>query len=376
MLSLRIASRFLRTSPAQTALIIAGIAVGIAVQIFVGSLITSLQTDLIETTVGSSPHITLTAQDGGALPDADSIAGRIEKSEPLATSAVAVRTFSAISAGDSESGPLSLTGGDAAGLDTIYGLSSRIVQGRYSLEPGDILVGTGFATSRDVDAGDSIELLAPDGSARSFVVSGVFDLGAAAANERVAFVDPATAADVLGMNDGEYSAVYLQLTDVFASAEVAQRLASDLDVEAVDWQSQNSELLAGLQAQSGSSALIQAFVLVAVALGIASTLAISAVQKTRQIGILKAMGMGDGSAGLIFLWQAAILGAGGSLAGLGLGWLLIAGFGLAPVPFSIRIEPGFAAISACVGVLVALASAIIPTRKTSRLDPIEVIQSG
>jgi ABC-type lipoprotein release transport system permease subunit len=62
----------------------------------------------------------------------------------------------------------------------------------------------------------------------------------------------------------------------------------------VDWQDENEELLSGLAAQSGSSFMIQAFVLVAVALGIASTLAISAVQKTSQIGILKAMGMTDG----------------------------------------------------------------------------------
>lgn len=376
MLSLRIASRFLRMSPAQTGLIVAGIAVGIAVQIFVGSLITSLQADLIDTTVGSSPHVTLTASDAGPVAGAQQIAGRIEKSEPLASSAVAVRTFSAISVEGDDSVPLSVTGGDSTGLDIIYGLSTRVVRGDYSLEAGEILVGTGFAESRDADAGDTIELLTPDGTARSFVVSGIFDLGAAAANERVAFVDPATAAEVLSMSDGEYSAVYVKLTDVFASADVAQRLTEELDVEAVDWQSQSSELLTGLQAQSGSSALIQVFVLVAVALGIASTLAISAVQKTRQIGILKAMGMGDAQAGLIFLWQAAILGVGGSLAGLGLGWLLIAGFGMAPVPFSIRIEPGFAAISACVGALVALASSIIPIRKTSRLDPIEVIQSG
>ncbi|MDP2401895.1 MAG: ABC transporter permease, partial [Actinomycetota bacterium] len=65
MLPLRIAARFLRTSPGQSLLIIAGIGVGIAVQIFVGSLITSLQASLVDQTIGSSPHITLTAPDEG-----------------------------------------------------------------------------------------------------------------------------------------------------------------------------------------------------------------------------------------------------------------------------------------------------------------------
>jgi lipoprotein-releasing system permease protein len=107
----------------------------------------------------------------------------------------------------------------------------------------------------------------------------------------------------------------------------------------VDWQDENEELLSGLAAQSGSSLMIQAFVLVAVALGIASTLAISAVQKTRQIGILKAMGMTDGAAGRIFLLQAAILGVAGVTAGIALGYLLIWGFSFAPVDFSVRPSP-------------------------------------
>ncbi len=86
--------------------------------------------------------------------------------------------------------------------------------------------------------------------------------------------------------------------------------------------------------------------------------------------------MGDGAAGRIFLWQAALLGGGGTLSGIALGYALIWGFSLAPVPFSITPEPQFIAISGVIGISVALASSVIPIRKTSRLDPIEVIQNG
>jgi lipoprotein-releasing system permease protein len=122
--------------------------------------------------------------------------------------------------------------------------------------------------------------------------------------------------------------------------------------------------------------MIQVFVLVAVALGIASTLAISAVQKTRQIGILKAMGMTDGRAGLVFLWAAALMGGTGTLLGVGLGVLLLWGFSKGPLLFTITIQPPFVLTSAGIGIGVALLSAIIPSRRTSRLDPIEVIQGG
>ena len=96
--------------------------------------------------------------------------------------------------------------------------------------------------------------------------------------------------------------------------------------------------------------MIQAFVLVAIALGIASTLAIAAVQKTRQIGILKAMGMPDAAAGQVFLWQAALLGVAGSLGGILASFALLGLFKLAPTPFTITMQPGFVAISATIGV--------------------------
>jgi lipoprotein-releasing system permease protein len=96
----------------------------------------------------------------------------------------------------------------------------------------------------------------------------------------------------------------------------------------------------------------------------------------RQIGILKAMGLADAPAGRVFLWQAAILGAGGSLLGVLLSFLLLGLFRLAPTPFSISMQPSFVAVSALIGIGVALLSSIIPIRRTSKLDPIEVIQSG
>lgn len=375
MLSFRIAARFLKSSPGQSALIIAGIAVGIATQIFVGSLITSLQDDLIDSAVGSSPHITLTAADDDATVSGE-LAAAAAKDEPLISTAVPVRTLSAIFSSGEDSVPLSITGADAAGLDTIYKLSDRLVSGAYRLGEGEALVGAIFADKYGVAEGDTLELLLPSGSIAELEVSGVFDLGQATANERVVFIDAGSAAEALGLADDDYTAVQIQLSDVFASAEVAERLASDNDVEATEWQAENEQLLSGLSAQSGSSTMIQAFVLIAVALGIASTLAISAVQKTRQIGILKAIGMGDAAAGRIFLWQAALLGAGGTLGGIALGYGLIALFGLVPVPFSIRPEPSFIALSAAIGMTVALLSSVIPARSTSRLDPIEVIQNG
>lgn len=380
MLQLKIAMRFLRSAPAQTLLIVAGIAVGIAVQIFVGSLITSLQADLVDQTVGGSTQVTITApKDGDPVTYTDAMRQTLESEQRIAPGAIApVRTVSALFDNpDGDSAPLNLKAGNLVEIDPITGLTRRTVEGVSSLEDGEIMVGTDFAEKYGLAPGDELDLIFAGNRTVRLQVSGIFDLGSAAANERQAFVAPELARDLLGWAEDEFSAIETRLDDPFDSVDVAASLASKLDgVTVTDWQVQNADLLTALQSQGSSSYLIQAFVLIAVALGIASTLAISAVQKIRQIGILKAMGMGDRAAGRIFLFQAAILGVGGSLSGLVLGWLLIWSFSFVPVSFSITIQPAFAALSATIGIVVALVSSIIPTRSTSRLDPIEVIQGG
>jgi lipoprotein-releasing system permease protein len=88
------------------------------------------------------------------------------------------------------------------------------------------------------------------------------------------------------------------------------------------------------------------------------------------------MGMRDGGAGRIFLWQAALLGVVGAAAGVGIGVALITLFSRLGSTFAISPQWGFTAVSFAVGVVVALLSSLIPSRRTSKLDPIEVIQSG
>jgi lipoprotein-releasing system permease protein len=379
VLSLRIATRFLRTSPAQSVLIMAGIAVGIATQVFVGSLITSLQADLVDTTVGSSPHVTITAaEEGDPVAYTDQIRSLVSGDDRVEPGAVVpVRLTSALFTEGDTNAPLSITGGELSDVDAIYSLSDRTVDGDPELGEGDIVLGVDFAEKYGLKPGDTVELVFAGNRAEELTLSAIVDLGAAAANERTAFTGPELLRDIFEWEADEYSAIQTQLQDPFDSAVVAEEWGTELSGLSVsEWQSANADLLVGLQSQSASSYMIQAFVLVAVALGIASTLAISAVQKTRQIGILKAMGLSDKRSGRIFLWQATLLGVGGTAGGVALGFALIWGFSLAPVPFSIRPEPGFIALSSAVGISVALLSSIIPIRKTSRLDPIEVIQSG
>jgi lipoprotein-releasing system permease protein len=383
MLSLRIATRFLRKSPIQSILIAAGIAVGIGVQVFLGSLITSLQSSLVDETIGNSPQLIVTAgTDGEAVPLTPQLRQTLEAQDEI-TTIVPARSFSAIFRKGAESSPLRLTGGELEQLDTIYDISGRLVAGEASLDAGEVLVGQDFADTYELQPGDRASFVLPTGEPADLTIAGVFDFGSSAANSATAFVNGGEAATVLGLSADEYSAINAQVGDVFASEEVAGSLRSNRALDGLtvtEWQEENADLLSALQSQSSSSYMIQFFVLVAVALGIASTLAISAVQKTRQIGILKAMGMKDRQSGRIFLWQALILGVSGAAAGVAGGLGLIALFTFlgrdSESLFPISPQVGFIVLSFIVGVLVAVISSFIPSRRTSKLDPIEVIQGG
>jgi lipoprotein-releasing system permease protein len=383
VLGLGIAARFLRKSPVQSILIAAGIAVGIGVQVFLGSLITSLQTSLVDQTIGNSPQLIVSAETDGDPVVYDAALKQAMESQPQITTVVPTRAFSAIFRQGAESAPLQFTGGELAELDTIYDISGRLVAGTAVLGDGDVLVGKDFADAFALKPGDTAGFVLPNGEPAELTLSGVYDFGSAAANSATAFVDGAYAATVLGLEPDQYSAIDAQVDDVFASQDVAASLQDEpalSGLEVTEWQEANADLLSALQSQSSSSYMIQFFVLVAVALGIASTLAISAVQKTRQIGILKAMGMGDRPSGRIFLWQALILGVSGAAVGVGAGLGLIGLFTFigrdSESLFPITPQVGFVAISFVVGVLVAVASSLIPSRRTSKLDPIEVIQGG
>jgi len=137
-----------------------------------------------------------------------------------------------------------------------------------------------------------------------------------------------------------------------------------------------------LQAQGSSSLMIQVFVTISVVLGIASVLAITVIQKSRQIGILKAMGVKDRTASLIFLSQGFILGILGAIGGVALGLLLtyvFSTFALDPdgnpvVP--LLIEADFIALSGLIAVVSASLASLVPARKSTKISIIEVIKNG
>jgi len=143
-----------------------------------------------------------------------------------------------------------------------------------------------------------------------------------------------------------------------------------------------AEISSKSSGQSISSLMIQIFIIVSVVIVIAAILAITVFQKSRQLGILKAMGIKDRSASLIFIYEGLIIGVIGSIAGIALGLLLLYGFSIGTSQsgnqslIDLYIDYQFIAISWVIAVLAAVIAALIPARRSLRLNPIEVIREG
>jgi lipoprotein-releasing system permease protein len=246
---------------------------------------------------------------------------------------------------------------------------------------GNAVIGVELARDLGVTAGDRIRVATAEGRDETFTVSGVFDLENKEINQRWVLVSLREAQTLLDLAGG-VSTIEVKVDRIFAADRLAARMAAATGLVAESWMSLNRQLLVGLRSQNSSRYMIQAFVVVAVGLGISSVLVVWVVQKNREIGILRAMGTRRRQVLRVFLIQGGLLGLGGWAAGALLGTALALFFaGLArnadgsatfPVALTPRLYAGTLVLSAVVG----LVAAVAPAWRASRLDPAKAIHHG
>lgn len=380
MLPFQIALRFLRSSLGQTILITLGISVGVSVQVFIGSLIGGLQNSLVDTTIGNSSQITITAEDN--ISDYDLL-----RQDILEIDGVESVSFSIDKPGtlivEDESTPILLRGLSLTYAEDIYELEDKLVSGRFPSSINEVVIGLENFNDLGLSLDETYTIDIPLVGSEEMTIVGVYDFNVSQINASWVITNLETSQSLLGLDDKVMS-LEMQVDDVFMADQISEdiegSISSDYDVS--NWIELNQELLTGLEAQGSSSLMIQVFVTISVVLGITSVLAITVIQKSRQIGILKAMGIKDRMASLIFLSQGFILGIFGAIGGVLLGLLLtymFSTFALDPdgnpvVP--LLIDPQFIAISAVVAIISASVASIIPARKSSKVSIIEVIKNG
>lgn len=392
-----IAIRFLREGKAQTLLILIGIAVGVAVIVFLSALIAGLQANIVERTLGTQAHIKveraeevnvivpppegsahLVLEDKRAqrlrsinnwqqVRDSLDSFPRVVAVSPLVTGPAFARRGDALAS-------VALMGVDARRYQRIVPIQDDIVAGQFRIEADDAVIGKQLAHDLGLRVGHKLRLDGGQGRESIVNVTGIFELGVRELDARYVFLNMKRAQSLLDL-PGAATTIDLKVDDIFDAEQIATRIARLTGLKTESWIATNSQLVNALSSQRIASRMINVFVALSVALGIASVLSVSVVQRTREIGILRAMGMRRPQVLRVFLLQGALLGLIGSLIGGLVGLGLVTAFNeFGPRLFFIPLPPVLLLAASALATLTGLLSAAVPARRASGLDPVEAIR--
>jgi lipoprotein-releasing system permease protein len=397
-----VAFRFMREGLTQTLLIVFGVALGAGVIIFMSALLAGMQANIVRRTLNFQAPIVILAPDQVARPLREDVSGGVTAQvQPRSQQLRSVDQWQKVRAEVAQvpgvvgvtpvvAGPGFARRGEATKSVTITGIEiesyfdvvavpEKIIAGRSDVGPLDIIIGIDLAKDLGTTVGDKLSLTTAGGVASTLTVIGIFDFGNKGVNARNVYVALRTAQSLLDLPGGA-SSIEVKVHDPFAAETIAQVIRAGTDLEVDSWIRTNAQFFSAMSAQILANTLIRFFVGLTVALGIASVLVVSVVQKGKEIGILRAMGTARAQVLRVFLIQGAFMGLIGALAGSLLAWgFLLLWRGVAKNPdgtplFIVVIEPSLFAI-ACVGAtLVGILAAAVPARRAARLDPAVAIR--
>jgi len=289
-------------------------------------------------------------------------------------------------------------------------LPRSIVDGKFDVSDRGLLVGTEFAHNMSLQVGDRVEIGSPSVLQKwkesnkqknapvpvlpEYEVRGIFDVGYYEYNLSFVVISLSDAQELYDLH-GSVHGLMVMLHDPYQATAAEDELALALgpDYQITSWMEENSNLLNALVVEKNVMFYLLFFIMIVAALCILSALITFVVQKTREIGMLKALGATDLQVSLVFLSQAALVGAIGDLAGYGLGMLALAyrneflhfmnrltGFELFPASIY-----GFTELPALIirrdillicgsAWLVCILGGVIPAWRAGRLKPVEALR--
>ena len=414
---LLLALRYLRPKRTFVSVItlisVVGVTLGVAVLIIVISVMSGFDAQLRDRILGFNTHIKIlprgqTMKDYAAVARIVSSNRNVKAVAPFVLGPVLVETTSAN--GESQVGAPWIRGINPRIETNISVLPDSIREGKFDVSDRGLLVGTEFARNMNLSVGDRVEIGSPsvlkkwresakkeNGAAPvlpEFEVRGIFDVGYYEYNLSIIVISLQDAQDLYGLGKDVHG-LMVMLHDPYRApaveAELAKALGPNYGIRT--WMEENSNLLNAVLVEKQVMFYLLFFIMIVAALCILSALITFVVQKTREIGMLKALGATDLQVSLLFLSQGALVGAIGDLAGYGLGMLALAyrneflhfmnrmtGFEL--FPSSIY---GFTELPALIirrdillicgsAWVVCILGGVIPAWRAGRLKPVEALR--
>jgi lipoprotein-releasing system permease protein len=411
-LELQIAWRYLRSRRGSKLLslisiiAIGGVLVGVSALIVIIGVMNGLQHDLREKILVGSPDIrVLTYGEDLRITDWPAVLEKVRKQPGVVTAAPFVLTEALMTAGHDYAGGVYVVGlqPQARGVPDVTTIRSHTTQGDFRFASTDghhrgVVLGKLLALRFNKWAGDSINLLSAGRGkmnpvtggfvprVETFEVTGIVSTGMYEYDNSYAFVALDKAQSLADLGEG-VTGIEVKTADRWQAATVASRLVAALGwpYRTVDWEEQNHSLFQALKLEKLGMGVILLLIVLVAAFNIVSTLTMVVADKTKEIGILKAMGMPARSIRRIFFAQGLVIGVVGTVLGLVLGF----GAALALDKYQfikldaqvyfidhlpVSTQPMDVMWIVIASIAIAAIATVYPSVQASRLFPIEAIR--
>jgi len=274
------------------------------------------------------------------------------------------------------------------------GLDKRIVQGSYftGIENATI-IGKELAKQMNLKIGDTLTIItrtaydSPTGI--NLIVQGIFSVGIGGMDKNIFYIPLKTGQRLLDLED-RATEVALILKDAKKSLEVAKSLQSESDLSVVPYQ--YNSILKYFNSATIMFSLIYFIILIVACSTIANTMIMIVYERTREIGMLKAMGMTNSAIIRLLVLEAGIIGLVGSLIGTVMGsvlsfWMKYQGFDISKVSASASADMPFGPIiyfaptsviiitAFLFGLLASMIVALIPVSRAAKLEPAKALKT-
>jgi len=382
-----------------------GVTVGVSALVVVIGVMSGMQEDLLGKILESSPHVLVLQQGPNLrLDDWQATAERVRQIEGVEAVAPFVLTQVSVLRG-SYSQPADMYGVvlDPEG-PPVTEMEARIQEGAHDLGPTasglpPVVMGSRLAARMGVFTGDTLTMIAfenltvdvmgmPSPSMRQYELTGTFTTGMYDYDIKNIYVPIEASQEQLGILDGDrVSGLGVRVHDLDDAGPLSEVIQAELGFEflAISWSTTNRALFSALELEKLAMGLILTLIVVVAAFNIVSTLVMVVVDRTREIGILKSMGMTDRMILRIFMIQGLSIGIIGTTLGTTLGLLLawvLDTFEIITIPAEVYfVEKLPVSIHAteigqivAVSLLIAFLATIYPALKASQLQPVRAIR--
>jgi len=408
----RIARRYLRgrrtsrTASLNTVISTGGVAVGVTALIVVLGVMNGLRDDLRQRILVANPHLRiLTFGAGLRMDDWRNVIKLVRRQPGVVAAAPEVISQAGITAGQDYGEGVNLVGFDPdTGSRSVTSLPQSIQQGDLSFRTtkpdvdGGILLGVRLANRLSVYPGDVVTLV-PVTQAKvnpalgvavprfwRFEVSGLFDTGMFQYDNQFVVVRRDVAQKFTGLGDA-VSGIAVRVVAPDRAPAIGEALEKRLGYpyRSLDWQTQNASLFSALQLEKLAMGLIIFFIMVVAAFNIVGTLTMVVADKTREIGILRAMGLTSPAVARVFLLQGAVIGGVGTAIGLALGLTVAyvvdksglvrinpAVYFIDHLPVHVEVRDVFVVVAASLAI--AVLATLYPSRSAAGLTPVDAIR--